>query len=100
MRHEPDWIGRTGMGDRGVRQVDHLAPSLVPVADEGEPFAASSGIRDQDAGPGGDVAPRRGPERAEVRANEISQPLLLGRIAWADPILGEPEPVSAPARPR
>ena len=43
-----------------------LAPFLVPVAEKREPFPTLPGGGDRDPGPRGDVAPRRGPERAEV----------------------------------
>ena len=100
VREEADRRGRVLVRGGTSGEVDQLAAPLVPVRHEGEIRRSPLRVDHADPGPVGDVLPRRRPESPEVRADEVLQPLLLGRVVRADPVLREGEPVGAPALPR
>src|SRR6185503_8862052 len=45
------------------------------------------------------LGPGRGSEGAQIRTNEVRQPLRLGGVRWADPRLCERKAVSLPTLP-
>jgi hypothetical protein len=88
------------IGQRRIGQVEQLAPLLVLEAPQVERVEPRPKGRHGEAGPARNVVPGRRSEAAEIAPDEMDEPLGLGRLRRAQPIVGQPEQVCPPPLPR